>query len=58
MNKQHFFAPYPDAVSQCGILPAADPFSEGQRSKSAEHTDRTPTNEKSEKTEKTGEIKS
>lgn len=58
MEKQHFFYPYPDAVNQHGLLPAADPFSQGQRSKSAEHTDRLLKNENVEKTEKTSEIKS
>ena len=58
MDKQHFFAVYPDDIRECGILSESDPFSESQRSKSKEHEDRLSLNKIFQKTEKIEEITS
>jgi hypothetical protein len=55
MSKDSFFVRYPAYIGQGGILPVTDPFSENQKSKSKEHTDRFIINENFQKTEKNEE---
>ena len=52
MSKDSFFVRYPVDIGQGGILPVTDPFSENQKSKSKEHTDRFIINRNFQKTEK------
>ena len=58
MSKESFTVGYPADISRRGILPVTDPFSESQRSKSKEHTDRFADYKIFQKTEKNEEITS
>ena len=51
MERQHLFPLRLDETGECGIFSETDPFSQSQRSKSREHTNRLQYNENSRKTE-------
>ena len=56
MSEESFSVGYPADISRRGIMPVNDPFSESQRSKSKEHTDRFADYKTFQKTEKNEEI--
>ena len=58
VERQHLFPQRLDESGECGIFSETDPFSQSQRSKSKEHTDRLMINENFQKTEKNEEITS
>ena len=58
MSKDNFIIGDPAEITECVLLPEADPFSENLRSKSKEHTERFATNKNFQKTEKNEEISS
>ena len=58
MSKQHYSLRYPAEIFGRDVMRVADPFSEGQRSKSQEHEGRLSFSEKTQKIVKTKENES
>ena len=58
MSKQHYSLRYPAEIFGRDVMRVADPFSEGQRSKSQEHEGRLSLSEKSQKIAEIEENKS